>query len=64
MDDRRVGDGEDSLPKEFSELNRFGVPGSRPCQNSRGDESPMDAVKGDDWNGDESMLRLSFCRQY
>ena len=60
MDERRVGDGDASLPpkKVFSELNRAGVEGdfgSRPCQNSRGDELPCsEALKGDDWNGDES----------
>ena len=59
IEDRRVGDGEDSLPaKRFSELNRLGVDGpSRPCQKSRGDDVPS----GELWNGDESVLRTIFC---
>ena len=58
IDDRRVGDGDVSLPaNRFSELNRLGVAGSRPCQKSRGDALPS----GDDWNGDESVLRIIFC---
>ena len=58
---RRVGEGEESLPLKmaFSELNLLGVAGSRPCQKSRGDESPIEALKGEDWNGEES--RLIFC---
>jgi hypothetical protein len=62
IEDRRVGEGEDSLPpyKSFSDLKRLGVAGSRPCQNSRGDES-ADGLKGDVWNGDESMLSCVFC---
>lgn len=56
MEDLLVGDGEVSLcPKRpFSELKRFGVVGERPCQKSRGEEFPSEALNGDDWNGDES----------
>lgn len=63
MEDRLVGDGEPSLcPKRtFSALNRLGVAGSRPCQKSLGDEVPSEALNGDDWNGDESVLRMDFC---
>ena len=64
MEDRRVGEGEDSLglaPNIFSVLKRFGVEGSRPCQKSRGDELPSEALKGDDWNGDESPFSIIFC---
>lgn len=62
MDDRLVGDGELSLAaNRFSALKRLGVVGSRPCQKSRGDELPSEALKGDDWNGDESPLRAIFC---
>jgi hypothetical protein len=56
-----VGDGDVSLPaNKFSVLNRFGVVGSRPCQNSRGEEAPSE-LNGDDWNGDESVLSIIFC---
>lgn len=54
MDDRRVGEGdpERALNGVFSELKlRF-------CQNRRGDVAPS---SGDDWNGDESVLRFIFC---
>lgn len=62
MDDRRFGDSEESLdPARFSVLNRFDEAGSRPCQNSRGDEPSADVLKGEDWNGDESPLRSIFC---
>lgn len=64
IDDRLVGDGDISLfpNMPFSELNRLlGVAGSRPCQNSRGDEFPSDVLKGEDWNGDESILIAIFC---
>ena len=64
IEERRVGDGDDSLPAKrplFSVLNRLGVAGSRPCQKSRGDELPSEALKGDDWNGDESPLGAIFC---
>ena len=66
MEDRLVGDGEESLPvnSAFSELNRFGVAGSRPCQKSRGEELASDGLKGDDWNGDESKLRTIFYTLY
>jgi hypothetical protein len=63
IDDRRVGEGEVSRPANtplFSELKRLGVAGSRPCQKSRGDELPSEALKGDDWNGDESTLGINF----
>ena len=62
MEVRRVGDGEVSLfpNKPFSELKRLGVAGSRPCQKRRGDELPSEALKGDDWNGDESPLSRVF----
>src|SRR5271156_6866312 len=64
MEDRLVGDGEPSLcpNSPFSELNRFSVAGSRPCQKRRGEELPSEALKGDDWNGDESRLGTIFCR--
>jgi hypothetical protein len=56
-----VGDGDVSLPaNKFSELNRLGVVGSRPCQKSRGEEA-LSELNGDDWNGDESVLRTIFC---
>ena len=64
MEDRRVGDGDGSLAlplKRFSELKRFGVEGPRPCQKSRGDELPSEALKGEDWNGDESPFSIIFC---
>ena len=64
IEERRVGEGDVSLPTNtplFSELNRFGVAGSRPCQKSRGEELPSEALKGDDWNGDESALSAIFC---
>jgi hypothetical protein len=61
MDDRRFGDSEESLAAaRFSVLNRLDEAGSRPCQNSRGDEPSADALNGDDWNGDESPLRSIF----
>jgi hypothetical protein len=62
IDDRLVGDGDISrFPNmPFSELKRLGVAGSRPCQNKRGDEFPSDALKGEDWKGDESMLIAIF----
>ncbi len=44
----------------FSELNRLGVAGLRPCQKSRGDALPSEALKGEDWNGDESVLSTIF----
>lgn len=52
MEERRVGDGEPERPpyREFSVL-RF-------CQKSRGE---FMFSRGDDWNGDESVLRGSFC---
>lgn len=62
IEDLLVGDGDDSLPNMFSELNRPGVAGSRPCQNRCGDAVLTEVLKGDDWNGEESMLRLIFCR--
>jgi hypothetical protein len=66
MLDRRVGDGEPSRGppySAFSEVKRFVVAetGSRPCQKSRGDELPSEALNGDDWNGDESALGTNFC---
>lgn len=63
IDDRLVGDGDNSLfpNTPFSEMNRLGVAGSRPCQNNRGDEFPSDALKGEDWNGDESIFIAIFC---
>lgn len=54
MDDRRVGDGDPERPLSgvFSELKlRF-------CQNRRGDVVPS---SGEDWNGDESVVRFIFC---
>ena len=64
MEDRLVGEGEPSLfPKgAFSKLKRFGVAGSRPCQKSRGEEVASDVLNGDDWNGDESVLKIDLCR--
>jgi hypothetical protein len=55
MDDRRVGDGEPSLPLMgvFSELKL------RACQKRRGDVALPSM--GEDWNGDESVLRFIFC---
>lgn len=59
MEDLLVGDGEPSLGENgpFSVLNWVAV--LRPCQKSRGDESPpVEALNGDDWNGEESLLAV------
>lgn len=56
MDDFLVGEMEESL-NAFSVPTRFGVPGSRFCQKRCGEE-PSAEVNGEDWNGDESPLRL------
>jgi hypothetical protein len=50
MDDLLVGDGDGDLwlRKAFSERNRLGVPCSRLCQNSLGDEFPSEALNGED----------------
>lgn len=63
MEERLVGDGDWSLdvPKRaFSVLKREDTAGSRPCQTSLGEEFPSEALKGDDWNGDESVLSINF----
>jgi hypothetical protein len=59
IEDRLVGDGELSRwpYTAFSELNR----GSRPCQNSLGEELASEALNGDDWKGEESWLKTDFC---
>ena len=66
IEDRRVGDGEESLPPEnvFSELNWFARAESRPFQKSRGDELPSEVLKGEDWKGDESAAAIIFCKAY
>lgn len=44
----------------FSELNRPGVAGSRPCQYECGEVALNEVLKGDDWKGEESALMLNF----
>ena len=62
MLERRVGcgPGEDVSPraKMFSALMREGVlfADSRLCQSKRGEEAASEALKGDDWNGEESNI--------
>ena len=55
MEERRTGDGDPDRPeyKLFSEFVVFLF-----CQNIRGE---VVLSRGEDWNGEESVLRASFC---
>lgn len=57
MDERRVGEGDPERPyRLFSALSELRL---RFCQNRRGDVVPFS--RGEDWNGEESVARPSFC---